>query len=88
MSSSNTHLPGLQEETFSPTTGNIQPGIEAVQFDGTPPAARPTRLRRARTNIASRFRGDDDDDAEVVDANDYEAGLVDILDTIGMWNPN
>jgi hypothetical protein len=79
-------MPGLEEETFSPTTGNVQDAIEplpgpAVELDGTP-VQRPTRLRRARTNIAQRFQSNDQE------ADEYEAGLVDLLDTVGMWDFN
>jgi hypothetical protein len=81
-------MPGLEEETFSPTTGNVQDSIEplpgpAVELGGSPAAVqRPTRLRRARTNIAQRFQSNDQE------ADEYEAGLVDLLDTVGMWDSN
>jgi hypothetical protein len=78
-------MPGVQEETFSPTTGNVQDTIDlvpAVESDATP-AARPTRLRRARTNIGNSLRNDDTDDGD-----EYDARLVDLLDTVGMWNSN
>jgi len=79
-------MPGVEEETFSPTTGNVQDAIEplpapAVELEGTP-VPRPTRLRRARTNIAQRFQSNDQE------ANEYEADLVDLLDTVGMWDFN
>lgn len=76
-SSGNTHLAGVQEETFSPTSGNMHDTIQPSELDGAP-AATPNRLRRARTNIGSQSQCQSRDDDE------YDARLVDLLDTVGM----
>ncbi|TVY86913.1 hypothetical protein LAWI1_G008125, partial [Lachnellula willkommii] len=68
-------MPGVQEETFSPTTGHIQ--HEPPPAPASEPAERPTRLRRARTNIGNRFRSDSTNDCD-----EYDTRLVDLLDTV------
>ncbi|TVY23192.1 hypothetical protein LHYA1_G008552 [Lachnellula hyalina] len=74
VSTGNTRMAGVQEETFSPSTGRIVD--EPPPAPESEPAERPTRLRRARTNIGNRFRSDS------YTGDEYDERLVDLLDTV------
>lgn len=73
-------IPDIVEETVSPTTGTLQESIDAALNSPvtsgasrvSPPRAG-RRLRRVRTNVSTHETD-----------NDYEDGLVDMLDVVGM----
>ncbi|TVY41775.1 hypothetical protein LSUB1_G003733 [Lachnellula subtilissima] len=77
-STGNTRMAGVREETFSPSTGHImdEPQPPPPPAPESEPAERRTRLRRARTNIGNRFRSDS------YTGDEYDARLVDLLDTV------
>ncbi|RDL35907.1 Integral membrane protein [Venustampulla echinocandica] len=81
------HMPDVAEETTSPTIGSPRQALPIPTLENVPTAHNDTptsafgRLR-ARTNIGS---GNSRPSRAILDG--YEDGLVDFLDTVGMWNP-
>lgn len=77
-------IPDIVEETVSPTTGTVHESVDGALNSPvnsnasrvSPPRAG-RRLRRVRTNVPTHE-----------DDNDYEDGLVDMLDVVGMGKIN
>ena len=81
-------MPDLTEESTS-AAGNVTHGPVELPTDieaqsSSPPAASGWRtLRRARTNIG-KAEEKEREEQRATDEEEYEEGLVDILDLVGM----